>query len=267
MNLAASNFIFLMTLGLPHAIFIFYWKFTYTDSDCRADLFLARSSRGLAICLTCLLSCFQCVTLASSSVRWLYFKIRLQKYLTPVIVFLSLLSLTSSLNAALYPVAYYNATDNHSFSLGYCFVLYPTRFLFQAIGFITFSRDLVFVILMALASTYILLILHRHRKQMKGKRSSERKQEATAEQQASKTIVTLVVLYVFFFGLDNSIWFYQIAVGEAFKEITDIRHYLSFCFPTIFPVIILLFNQKLQNKIGPCVKTQLSHLQAVSSIQ
>ncbi|XP_043937555.1 olfactory receptor class A-like protein 1 [Protopterus annectens] len=244
----------LLTLGLPHALYPFGEIYFYTDLDCKFDLYLMRVSRVMIIGLTCLLSCFQCVTLASSNPQWAALKLKMQKYLMFLIFIVCIISMSSSIGSALFPITGRNATGlKYTFNLGYCLSVYPSRFVFELIGFISFARDVGFVILMALASTHILLILHRHGKQMKGKRSSDRSQEAGAEQQASKMVVAFVVTYVSLFGIENTIWFYQISVSkQGDPTLNDSRLFLSFCFSSLFPVILTTFNQKLRHRIMCC---------------
>ncbi|XP_043937547.1 olfactory receptor class A-like protein 1 [Protopterus annectens] len=251
-SLAVSNLTLLFTLGLPHSLFVFTVKYFHTDLDCQVDLYLLRVSRVMAIGLTCLLSCFQCTVLASSSHScWTALKAWIQRYLGWIIIFLVLTSMASSINSALFPVISTNLTNlPYTFNLGYCFVIYPDKLSFELIGFVAFARDAVLVILMALASSYILFILFRHEKQMKGKRSSDRNQDKSAERQAAKTLVTLVVLYVFFFGIDNVVWFYQISKSNEINHfVTNLRLFVTFCFPSLFPFIIIFFNQKLRDKM------------------
>ncbi|XP_043937562.1 olfactory receptor class A-like protein 1 [Protopterus annectens] len=251
-TLTGANLLLLFSLGLPHSLFAFGVKYFYTDLDCKFDGHFLRSSRVMIIGLTCLLSCFQGVTLASSNPTWAVIKAKMQKYLSLLIAFIIILSTVSSLSSALYPIVSSNSTDlKHSIHLGYCISMYPNAFLFILIGMISFARDVFFVVLMAVASTYILLTLHRHRKQMKGKRSSEKRQENSAEEQAAKMVVTFVIIYVLLFGIENIIWFYQISGSdEGNAALTDTRFYLEFCFSTAFPFVLITFNKKVKCQLS-----------------
>ncbi|XP_043937560.1 olfactory receptor class A-like protein 1 [Protopterus annectens] len=249
--LAISNLMFLLNLGLPHSLFAFGVKYFYTDLGCKFGQIFMRSSRVMVISQTCLLSCFQGVTLASTNPMWAGLKIKMQKYILLIIMFLWCLSITSSISSALYPVVSINGTElKYTFNAGYCLSVYPSKYLFELIGFISFARDGTFVVLMATASIYILVVLLKHRNQMKGKRSSDHSQDTTAELQAAKMVVTLVTIYVLLFGIENTIYFYQISLAkEANSALNDTRYYLSFYFSTAFPFILIAFNQKIKYKI------------------
>ncbi|XP_043937559.1 olfactory receptor class A-like protein 1 [Protopterus annectens] len=252
--LATSNLMFLLNLGLPHSLFAFGVKYFYTDLGCKFGQIFMRSSRVMVISQTCLLSCFQAVTLASTNPTWAGLKSKMQKHIIPIIMFLWCLSVASSISSALYPVVSINATElKHTMNLGYCLSVYPSKFLFDLIGFISFARDGTFVVLMAMASIYILVVLLSHRKQMKGKRSSDHSKDTTAELQAAKMVVTFVTVYALLFGIENTIWFYQIIfMKEANNALSDTRLYLSFYFSASFPFILNAFYQKVKNKIRFC---------------
>ncbi|XP_043937565.1 olfactory receptor class A-like protein 1 [Protopterus annectens] len=246
--LVGANLTLLLTLGLPHSLFVFGVKYFYADLDCKFNGLLMRASRVMTIGLTCLLSCYQGATLASSNPMWAVVKVKLQNYLISIISLLLILSIVSSLSSGLYPVVSANMTTlKHAFNMGYCISIYPSKFLFELIGFVAFARDAVFVILMALSSVFIIFILRKHAKQMKGKRRSDRTQETTAEQQASKMVVTFVTIYVLLFGIENIIWFCQVSIdSENLAALNDIRVFLAFCFSTLFPFVLIAFNKKIK---------------------
>ncbi|XP_043937563.1 olfactory receptor class A-like protein 1 [Protopterus annectens] len=248
-TLSAANLLLLFTLGLPDCLLIFGVKYFYSDLGCKFDAHFMRSSRVMIIGLTSLLSCFQGATLASANPMWAIIKAKMQKYLMLLIALIVTLSTVSSLSSALYPVVSTNTTDQtRTVNLGFCFSIYPNAFLFALIGNISFARDVTFVALMALASTYILVTLRKHGKQMKGKRSSDRNQENSAEQQAAKMVVTFVTIYVLIFGTENLIWIYQVLVAEENNIALNVtKVYLQFCFSTAFPFVLIAFNKKVRS--------------------
>ncbi|XP_041084637.1 olfactory receptor class A-like protein 1 [Polyodon spathula] len=95
-------------------------------------------------------------------------------------------------------------------NLGFCHVNFQDQLSYVINGVAVTGLDFIFMGLMVLASGYILLVLHHHSKQMKGKRSSDRHQSSMLESRAARTVITLVILYVVFFGIDNIIWIYML---------------------------------------------------------
>ncbi|XP_078496683.1 olfactory receptor class A-like protein 1 [Lissotriton helveticus] len=251
LTLAMANLVYDFTLALPHTAFIFSLKYFVSDLDCKFDLYMARVSRALSICLTSLLSSCQCAALASR--RWRYFRLSSPQHLYPAVFSLLLLSMASSMSTVFFAGVRRNATNlNYVFDLGYCLVIYRDQTSFRVIGFIAFVRDFIFVVIMTLSSIYILWILHRHAKQVKGIRSSGRQKQDRVESQASKLVVTLVLVYVIIFGIDNTIWFYQFTSSRGDEFLTDFNHLLSTVYASFFPVVVLAFNRKFQKHILRC---------------
>ncbi|XP_043931985.1 olfactory receptor class A-like protein 1 [Protopterus annectens] len=209
-----ANMFMILSRGVPKFLFDFGIRKLFNDPGCKFLIYVSRVSRAMAICLTCFLSCFQCSTIASSKWKWAYIKVCMQTCLVRIMVGLLLMNMTACIAAPYLTVSFNNNTEHkYTFNLGYCFVIFPDNISFQANGFALFVRDLLFVVLMSVSSAYILLILYRHKKMVKHIKRSIQNQQ-TAESRAAKTVVTLVSLYVCFFGIDNSLWFYQIASGQ-----------------------------------------------------
>ncbi|XP_014346519.1 olfactory receptor class A-like protein 1 [Latimeria chalumnae] len=269
LNLAWANMIMALTRGVPHSLFIFGLRFLFDDIGCKIVVFASRVSRAMSICLTCLLSCFQCITITKSTLKWLSLKGRMQKYVILIIIGLCVMNMLVCIAAVLFSVSSTNTTNlEYTFNLGYCLVTFPDQLSFQVNGFAIFARDIIFVVLMALASAYILLVLFRHGRQVKGIRSSDRNNVTTAEGQATKTVVTLVTLYVLFFGIDNTIWFYQITVSkEVHSIVSDIRFFFSVCYASICPIVIIMFNPQIRNKLKASSSEQETQVQEISSTQ
>ncbi|XP_069098234.1 olfactory receptor class A-like protein 1 [Pleurodeles waltl] len=201
----------------------------------------------MSICLTCFLSCFQCVTLKSTNATCMHVKVWMQGHVTGIVVILFMMNAVMCISPLIYTVSGTNVTNmEYAFRFSYCIVIFPGNTSFVSNSFILFARDLVFVTGMSIASCSILHTLYRHGKQVKGIRNSEKSQSLSAEARASKTVSTLVSLYVLFFGIDNSVWFYQSTSPKTILTSTsDIRFFFSVSYSSVFPFVILFFNQKI----------------------
>ncbi|XP_078496681.1 olfactory receptor class A-like protein 1 [Lissotriton helveticus] len=250
-HLAWANLLVCLTQGVPHSLYVIGVKDLFTDVMCKILLFVFRASRALAIMFTCLLSCFQCTTIAQNTEKWLNMKFLMQKYMLLFFLAVYVVSMVTSANLPMFTVGSRNITAlKYTFNLGYCLVIYPDQLSIQGVGFGIFGRDLMFVFIMATASIYILLILHRHGKQVAVIRNAQNNKERNAEAQASKTVVTLVIVYVTLFGLDCMIWFYQIIVStEVHPIVSSTRYFLAMCYSTAVPLVILVFNKKIRHKL------------------
>ncbi|XP_069488801.1 olfactory receptor class A-like protein 1 [Ambystoma mexicanum] len=266
LNLTTANLVMAMTRGLPNSLYILGLPNVFNDTQCRLLVYVSRISRAMSICLTCLLSCFQCVTIMSTSVSCMQVKVRIQAYVGLIIVLLLMVNATICIMPLIYAVSGTNMTNlEYSFRISYCIVIVPDRLSFLSNSFALFARDLVFVVGMSFASYAILYALYKHGKQVKTIRSSERSQSVSAEARASKTVSTLVALYVLFFGIDNSIWFYQsTAPKNILTSISDIRYFFSVCYTSVFPFVILLFNRKLLETIRGCTNEKACSMEGIT---
>ncbi|XP_043932186.1 olfactory receptor class A-like protein 1 [Protopterus annectens] len=263
-NLSFANTILASTRGLPAAMFMLFGTRLNDDAGCKIVVYLSRISRGMAFCLTCVLSCVQCVTLLPPSSKWAHIKQNVPKYTFPVTFFLWLLYVIMEIELLTFSGHQTNYTNPELiFNYGYCSSIIPTIVFYYVYGFLFFVRDLIVVGLMTIASVYILLVLFQHRKQVYDIRNSNQKSDV--EIRAAKTVVSLVTMYIVFFGVENTIWLYQIAVSKIIHPmVTDVQHFFSICYTFFFPILIITSNKKIQN-VFKCSQKQSTHNDTVSA--
>ncbi|KAJ1138295.1 hypothetical protein NDU88_004685 [Pleurodeles waltl] len=265
-HLAGANLLICLTQGVPYCLYAVGLRGLFTDVMCKILIFIFRAARGFAIMFTCLLSCFQCITIAQNTERWLRMKSFMQKYMTLLLVAIYVLIMINCTNLPMFTVGARNLTNlKYTFNLGYCLIIYPDQLTTQGVGFGMFSRDLLFVITMTAASGYILLLLHRHRKQVSTIRASQQNTERNAETQASQTVVTLVIVYTTLFGLDCLIWCYQLVMTtEVHPLVSNVRYYLNMCYSSAVPIVIVVFNRKVRNRLRCAAITHDKYLKQLS---
>ncbi|XP_078496682.1 olfactory receptor class A-like protein 1 [Lissotriton helveticus] len=250
-HLAGANLLVCLTQGVPYCLYAVGVREFFTDVMCKSLLFIFRTARGFTIIFTCLLSCFQCITIAQNTERWLHMKSFMKKYMTLLLVAIYVLNMINNSSLLIFTVGARNITTiQFYYNLGYCVVIYPNQITIQGVGFGQFTRDLLFVITMTMASSFILLLLHRHGKQVLAIRASQQIKERNAEAQASHTVVTLVIVYDTLFGMDCLIWFYQIIMTTEVHPLVSIfRYYLNMCYSIIVPIIVVVFNKKIRKSL------------------
>ncbi|KAK6472020.1 olfactory receptor class A-like protein 1, partial [Huso huso] len=250
-HLAFANMMVLLTRGVPQTMTVFQLHNLLDDVGCKIVIYSYRIVRALSVCITCLLSVFQSLTIAPTTSRWANLKTRLPKLILPSFGFLWLLNMAVCIAAPFFSVAPRNGTvPKFTLNLGFCHVNFQDQLSYVINGVAITGRDFIFVGLMVLASGYILLVLHRHSKQMKGFRSSDRHQSSTLESRAAKTVITLVILYVVFFGIDNIIWIYMLTVSSVPPVISDMRVFFSSCYASLSPFFIISSNKKIKRRMS-----------------
>uniref|UniRef100_UPI00398E58A1 olfactory receptor class A related 2 n=1 Tax=Pristiophorus japonicus TaxID=55135 RepID=UPI00398E58A1 len=258
-NLAIVNLLVVLVRCIPETTAAFGRKQLFDDYGCKIIIFIYRTTRSLSIWLTFLLSGFQCITLAPVTSKWSIVKRQAAKYLDVVLAILWLLNMSLSTPAVLFSISSTNNSTNKKFAvnLEYCFVKFPSQTVKLANGALQTSRDVIPIVLMVVTSAYILLVLYKHRQQVKGIRSSNKNQGSTIETRAAKAVVTLVTLYVLFFGVDSILWIYTLTVAKTMQTslISDLRVFFSSLYASVSPIVIIISNRKVHSKFK-CTKAK-----------
>ncbi|XP_061689673.1 olfactory receptor class A-like protein 1 isoform X4 [Syngnathoides biaculeatus] len=172
-------------------------------------------------------------------------KFCLPSLVLPTFAALWFLNMVIYVPALLYSTAPRNGTvPAFTLNLGFCLMDFRDNMLYIIQGVIVSGRDFSVVALMLVSSGYILLLLHRHSRQVRGIHRSR-----SAETRAAKTVVTLVVLYVFFFGIDNVIWIYMLTESKVSPVVADMRVFCSSCYAFLSPYFIISSNKKVKARI------------------
>lgn len=250
-HLAFANLMLLLTRCVPQTMTIFGLHDLLDDPGCKVVIYIYRVTRALSVCVTCMLSSFQVATIAPASPRWSALKTRLPRLILPVSAGLWLLNMIVCAAAPLFSVAPRNGTvPPFTLNLGFCHVNFHDNLSYVVNGVAISVRDFLFVGLMLWSSSYILLILHRHSRQVRTVRSSRRRAEGdTAETRAAKTVVSLVTLYAIFFGIDNVIWLYMLSVSQVPAVIADMRVFFSSCYASFSPLLIINSTKKVKARL------------------
>ncbi|KAM3934824.1 olfactory receptor class A-like protein 1 [Leptodactylus fuscus] len=245
MALALSNLLVVFSRVIPQALHAIGIKDLLDDTECKLVLFTFRVSRAMCICVTSFLSCHQCVLVAPINRYWTYLKEKLSKNVTLIMMLLLALNMSLYPSTVLYGRAKSNYTSQYSLHLVYCDADFVTYVSFLLNGLVSVIREIIFVGLMTLSSSYMVAILYQHGKKVKGIRSSARSQTKSAEHRASRAVILLVVLYVLLYGMDNSMWIYTLSLSAVSPEISDTRIFLAASYSALSPIVIIATNPKL----------------------
>ncbi|XP_069488816.1 olfactory receptor class A-like protein 1 [Ambystoma mexicanum] len=259
-KLAFINLVVVLIRGIPQSLSTLGANRLSDQQGCNFIIFAYRVCRAMSICMTSLLSCYQCALLAPSSYFWSIIKRKLTQILLPVMMFFwclnSMIYLfgTYSFSLGLYP----NSTA-HVLNLEFCFIIFSSYSDFLVNAITALVRDLFCIGLMCLSSLYIVIILYRHRRRLKSIRRSKQDGRSNAETKAANAVVMLVATYVFFFGLDNGIWLFSILKSSNLSLVlTDARVFFGSCYSALSPIVIISTNRTVQMKLKSVLPKKLS---------
>lgn len=246
-HLAFTNLLLLVTRGVPPSMTVFGLKALLNDPGCKVVIYAYRIGRALSVCMTCMLSVFQAVTITPTGPYLSRLKPSLPSLVIPTFAGLWLFNMAICISTPLFTMAPRNSTVSaFTIDLDFCLLDFRDNLSYVINGVAIFGRDFAFVALMVGSSCYILLLLHRHSHQMKGIRRS---QGGGAETRAAKAVLTLVVLYVVFFGIENVIWIYMLTLSKVSPVVADMRVFSSSCYASLSPYFIISSNKKVKAKI------------------
>uniref|UniRef100_A0A8C6WZ15 Vomeronasal type-1 receptor n=1 Tax=Neogobius melanostomus TaxID=47308 RepID=A0A8C6WZ15_9GOBI len=237
-HLAFANLLLLLTRCVPQTMTVVIYAY--------------RIGRALSVCITCMLSVFQAVTLAPAGPCLSRLKPALPSLVLPTFAGLWLLNMAICIAAPFFSMAPRNGTvPAFTLNLGFCHVDFRDNLSYVINGVAVSLRDFAFVALMLGSSGYILFLLHTHSRQVRGIRRTQ-----GGETKAAKIVVTLVVLYVVFFGIDNVIWIYMLTVAKVSPVVADMRVFFSSCYASLSPYFIISSNKKVKAKIVCAVEQE-----------
>ncbi|XP_028854606.1 olfactory receptor class A-like protein 1 [Denticeps clupeoides] len=245
-HLAFANLMLLLTRCVPQTMTVFGLQNLLNDPGCKVVIYAYRIARALSVCITCMLSVFQAATLAPGP-RLARLKAELRNLVVPTFAALWFINMAVCIAAPFFSVAPRNGTvPPFTLNLGFCHVNFHDNLSYVINGVAVSFRDFAFVGLMLVSSGYILVVLHRHSRQVQGIR---RNAGSSMETRAAKTVITLVVLYTVFFGIDNVIWIYMLTVAQVPPVVADMRVFFSSCYASLSPFLIISSNKKVKSRM------------------
>ncbi|XP_072268546.1 olfactory receptor class A-like protein 1 [Pyxicephalus adspersus] len=266
MVLAVSNILVVFSRVIPQALNAIGIEDLLDDTKCKLVLFTFRVSRAMSICVTSFLSCHQCVLVAPMNRYWTFLKEKISKNVSLILILILGMNILLYPSTILYGQAKSNYTSPYSLHLVYCDADFSTYLSFLFNGLVSVIREIIFVGLMALSSSYMVFILYQHGKMIKGIRSSDRDQSTSVEYRASRAVILLVSLYVILYGMDNSMWIYTLTLTSVSPDMNDTRILLAASYSALSPIVIIATNPKLHKKTKNSLAKKTKKTSFVSSI-
>ncbi|XP_038964435.1 vomeronasal type-1 receptor 48 [Rattus norvegicus] len=215
------------------------------DFKCKATFYISRVMRGLSICITCLLSVFQAVTISPSTSLLARFKQTLTKSMKYSFLFIWSFNLSFSSNRFVYVGAYTNVSENNHMKVTkYCSLLPMNNIIRGLILTVTTSRDVFLVGVMLITSTYMMIILFRHQRQCKHLHSISQLR-VSPERRATQTILLLVIFFVVMYWVDYIISSISVLFWMYDPVMLTVQKFVMNAYPTITPLVQISFDNRI----------------------
>ncbi|KAL4597551.1 vomeronasal type-1 receptor 4-like [Arapaima gigas] len=252
LHLVSVNLLVVAVRCLFEALATFRLVNVFTDAGCKSVITVYRTARSLSIWLTFVLSAYQCLSIAPPGSHWAEARSAAARYLGVIFFTLWLANTLISSPSAIFSTGWRNSSSllEHSINVQFCFVRFPDGVSRDVNGAVQVVRDVVPMALMTTTSLIILIFLYRHSQQVKNLRSNS-SQGVSGERRAAKSVVTLVTMYVLFYGVDNGLWVYTLTVQQTMSSslVSDLRIFFSSLYAAISPFVIIASNKKVNRHL------------------
>ncbi|XP_057642490.1 putative vomeronasal receptor-like protein 4 [Chionomys nivalis] len=219
------------------------------DFKCKTNFFITRVMRGLSICITCLLSVFQAVTISPSSSLLAKFKYKLKKYMISAFLFIWSFNLLFSSHHIFHAGAFTNMSETNQMKVSKFCSLFPMNYIIRALILTTaISRDVFLVGLMLATSAYMVIILVRHKRQHKHLHSLSHLR-ASPEKRATQTILLLVVSFVVTYWVEFIISSTAVLLWMYDPVTMSVQKFVMNVYPTITPLIQISSDNRIINMV------------------
>ncbi|KAM6154512.1 vomeronasal type-1 receptor 4-like [Erethizon dorsatum] len=252
-HLTFANSLTIMSRGIPQTMRQFGLKYLLDDTGCKFTVYLNRISRGSSLNTTCLLSCFQALTISPSSTRWMKPKHRATKFIRPCC------SLSWLMHLLLNIMIIVRVTGHHSsrnftkrFNLGFCSGFVSGTTATPLYVFLLCCTDGLCLGLMAWASASMVSTLYRHKRQVQYIHSAHCSPRVSPEARATQTILILVCTFVTFYSLSSILVVYTTFFDNPRLWVINIFALLEMCFPVFCPFVLISNNNSASRSYFPC---------------
>ncbi|XP_052028520.1 vomeronasal type-1 receptor 100-like [Apodemus sylvaticus] len=217
------------------------------DIKCKATFYISRVMRGLSICITCLLSVFQAVTISPSTSLLAKFKQKRKKYIINALFYIWFFNLSVSSDMLFNIGSFTNASETKQMKVTKYCSLFPMNSIISGLIYtLSTSRDVFLVAVMLTTSVYIMNILHRHQRQYKHLHGISCLR-TSPEQKATQTILLLVVFFVVMYWVDFIISFTSFLLCMYDPVVLNVQKFVIYAYPTITPLIQISSDKRIIN--------------------
>ncbi|XP_041496165.1 vomeronasal type-1 receptor 90-like [Microtus oregoni] len=219
------------------------------DFKCKTTFYINRVMRGLSICITCLLSVFQAVTISPGSSFLAKFKYKLKKYMIRAFLFIWSFNLSLISNHIFYAGAIINVSVTNQMKVTKFCSLFPMNYIIRALILtVTISRDVFLVGVMLATSAYMVIILLRHQRQCKHLHSLSHLR-ASPEKRATQTILLLVIFFVVMYWVDFIISSSAVLLWMYDPVTLSVQKFVMNVYPTTTPLVQISSDNRIINML------------------
>ncbi|KAM9755494.1 vomeronasal type-1 receptor 4-like [Dama dama] len=245
-HLIVANSLVLLSKGVPQTMAVFGWKHIRSDVGCKLLFFLHRVGRGVSISSICLLSVFQVITISPWNSRWAALKVTAPKYVVLSIFLCRILQMLVNVIFPFHMTGKWsdkNITEERDF--GYCSSIVTDKTEDALYAALLLFPDVLCLGLTLWAGGSMVLILCRHKQQVRHIHRTDASSRSSPESRTTKSILLLGSTFVYF-NILSSIFQVLLALFDQPRQFfVDITIIIAACFPIVSPFLLISHNSSV----------------------
>ncbi|KAM9631977.1 LOW QUALITY PROTEIN: vomeronasal type-1 receptor 1-like [Trichechus inunguis] len=249
-----ANSLVLFSKGIPQTMAASGLNFFLDDAGCKFVCYLHRVGRGVSLSTTCILSGFQAIKLCLNFSRWVEVRIRSPTFIGSCCFLCWILHLLLNILVPLTVNGPQNSTNTGvNSNFGYCSVLILGK-LINKLHAIMFSFiEVIQIGLVVWASGSMVLVLHRHKKQVEHIHSSSLSPRPYHGVRATHTILILVSMFVSFYSLPSILIACISLTVNPGQWLVDTSVLVASGFPAFSPFVLMTSDARVSRFFFACL--------------
>uniref|UniRef100_A0A8C3VZZ1 Vomeronasal type-1 receptor n=1 Tax=Catagonus wagneri TaxID=51154 RepID=A0A8C3VZZ1_9CETA len=239
-HVTLANLLVLLSRGIPETLAAFGSKPFIDDFGCKLVFYIHRVSRDVSTGTTCILSVFQVIMISPSDSRWAELKGKAPRYIGTSNVFCWILNMMLNILVPLYTTGKLNNTImTKNIDNGYCYSIVNDKIRETVYVPLLLFHDGFCLLLMVWSSGSMVLILHRHKRQVRYIHSNGQSPKPSPETTATQSILVLVCLFVSSWTLSTIFHTCVTVFNNPSFWLKNTSTLIAACFPAISPYILM----------------------------
>ncbi|NP_001160706.2 vomeronasal 1 receptor oryCunV1R1545 [Oryctolagus cuniculus] len=254
-HLTVANCVVILSRGVPQTMAALGMKHFFSDIGCKLVFYVHRVSRDVSTGTTCLLSISQTITISPRNSRWAVLKLKAHKYISPFNISCWMLYIILNVIVPVYMTG--KRKDNNitkKVDHGYCYAMNSGKHITSFHAALVFFQNVFFIGLMLWSSSFMVFILHSHRKQVQYIHGTNVSSRSSPESRATQSILVLVSTFV---SLSILSFIFHICL-TVFKNpsLWLVSIYVLFAggFPAVSPYILMSHDSRVPRLCCACTR-------------
>ncbi|XP_062033632.1 vomeronasal type-1 receptor 4-like [Lepus europaeus] len=247
-HLTVANCLFILFRGVPQTMAALGMKHFLSDIGCKLVFYVHRVSRDVTTGSTCLLCISQAITISPRNPRWAEFKAKVPKYIGLSNILCWMLIMVLNVMVPMYVTGKWNDKNiTKKADYGYCYSVISDRLIESGALYaaLVLFRDIVFLVLLLWASSFMIFTLYKHRQQVQYIHGTNITSRSSPESRATQSILVLVSTFVSLSTLSSIFHICLVVLNNPSVWLVNTTALVAGSFPAVSPYILMRHDSRV----------------------